>query len=233
MPGGFLPSLEKDYVQGTLFLPAIRETFERNGKRPLPLLCLPGRECRFLVRLLKEGFTTIDRTICIERDAMEALFIRGRLATFGDKGRAIVRIIDRSVYDYLTVSEFNAVAERFLVVDLDVYGTFSSEKSDLLQTIGAAISVQSRGNVPDWTLLVTTEIASVRDAGVQENLRAANARMIADEAVVQEALSKELLTDIHPGGDVARFMACAGAAIARAALPHFEPQLRRRPLVYR
>jgi hypothetical protein len=143
-------------------------------------------------------------------------------------------IIDKSAYDFLTQNSADAIARRFAVIDLDTYGRVAEEHSELLNTTGAAVSIQARADMPDWLLFVTTEIASTRHPGIAEHLKAAEVRVMADEgALLKATLERQVLRDKSLVGRVRRFAAGAGVWVARAALPHYRTQLLGVPLLYR
>ncbi len=235
MARGFVPTPEKDFIQLKLWLPVVQKAFKRNGRQALRILCLPGRQCRFLLKLLDAGLTTPTCVTCIERDKTEALLIRGHLADhMGGDGRVPVDLVHESVYQYLSGSPNVAAARKFDVIDLDEYGALAKDDSGLLRDVGAAVHVQSQAHVKDWLLLLTTEVASVRGDGVSQNLEHAHKTMMEEyEADLGNVLPATLRTDASDTALLQRYAACAGTCVVHAAFPHFEVNLQKRPLFYR
>jgi len=234
MSSGFAPSPEKERVQNTLWIPAIRDVHRRLGRIPLRVLTLPGRRCAMLIKLLSRRYTRLADVTCVERSAAEALLIRGRLEEHGESsGRVPIDLFQGSLYEYLTLPDRRAVARRFQVVDIDAYGHLEDESGEVLRSTQAAIDVQARADVSEWLLLLTTEAASARGS-IIVGLTNAEERLKAEyEAVLHRTLPPSLLDDVSPPTRLIRYAACVGACIAHCAFPMFEAKVARPPFFYR
>lgn len=219
-------------MQDWLWIPALRE-LTQSVAPPLRVLCLPGRECRFLLKLLAEGLTDLSSVTCVERDSMEALLIRGVLAGHAGSGRATIDLAMTSVYEYLTAGE-QAVERRYHVIDLDPYGRVADEGSDLLDSVAAVLDVQARANVREWLLLLQSEVASARGENLMSNLAIAERTMMgAAGAHLERHLDSAALADTEPHAQLVRYAACVGACIVENSYPRFEARLFEQPMFYR
>lgn len=86
-------------------------------------------------------------------------------------------MVTESVYEFLA-NEDRAVERKYHVVDLDPYGRLEDDKSDLRDSVAAAIDVQTRANVRDWLLLLQTEVASARHDRMLQHLATAESVMM-------------------------------------------------------
>lgn len=217
-------------MQDVLYVPAVRD-FAVKEPPPLRVLCLPGRECNFLLKLIGRGLTDVANVTCIEYEPLEALLIRGRLAPLAGPGRAQIDIVTTSVYDFFC-NEARAVERRYHVIDLDPYGRLQDAKSDLLDSVEAALDVQSRADVREWLLLLQTEVASARD--LPRKLMAAEASLMREhrEHVARRFNETELADQGNPAR-LLRYAAGVGAFLVDSAHPRFEARLYRYPVFYR
>lgn len=233
MSTGFVPTPEKEKMQDWLWVPAI-EAFARDVPPPLRILCLPGRECRFLIDLLDRGLTDLASITCIERDTTEALLIRGELARYARGSRPVIDLVATSVYDYLVDDTDRAIEKTYHVIDLDPYGRVEDEKSDLSDSVEAALDVQARANVRDWMFLLQTEVASARGGRLRQALLTAEQSLIgAFGNQLSRTLDVGQMADSSPAAQVLRYAACVAAWIADSAYPRFEASLVDRPYFYR
>lgn len=228
MSSGFIPTPEKECVQNVLWIPVIRELFKRREKRPLSVICLPGRECRFLVDLLKRKYTNLENITCIEKSPVEALLIRSRLAEYDKSGgRPRIDVVTKTVYEFFTQDD--PVDRKYDVVDLDIYGSLDEAKKRLLNSMAAVMQVQVRANMKDWLLLLTTEVASAR-GDVRANLATAM-------AVLERAYTDDITNTLPEATDaestLRRYAAFAFACVVDSAAPGFDAKLERAPMFYR
>lgn len=231
MSAGFTPTPEKEKMQEWLWIPAI-EKLASDVSPPLRVLCLPGRECRFLLTLLKKKLTTLSSVTSIERDATEALLIRGALVRYAGGGRPVIDIVNMSAYEFLAANE-RAVERRFHVIDLDPYGRLDAEATGLSNSVAAALDVQSRANVPDWLLLLQTEVASARNDAIIPSLAKAEETMTTAYADDVRRNSDPAMIGDAPVARLLRYGAGVAAFVASNAYPRFEVTLLERPYYYR
>src|SRR5689334_14588712 len=104
MSGGFTPTPEKERMQEWLWIPVITQ-FASEVSPPLRMLCLPGRECRFLLALFEKGLTNLSSVTCVEKEPTEALLIRGMLVKYAGGGRPVIDLVATSVYEFLAGDE--------------------------------------------------------------------------------------------------------------------------------
>ena len=227
-----MPSPEKELVQKLFWIPTVREFYQKQGRgEPLRILCLPGRQCRFLLELLKRRYTVLSHVTCIEYNAVEALLIRGRLAEYATDERAPIDLIQEPVYDYFS-SGSRAVEMKYQVVDLDMYGRFDEPGQGLLDAVEAVVDVQVRANVPEWVLLLTVEVASAR-AVVREDLDRASARMMDAYGTTIGPWMDHEASAGEPATQLLRYGFCVVACVIEMAFPRFEGVLQRAPAFYR